>query len=413
MTTGYDSLLVEVAEGQDPINTSSPTWTDVTTMVHNFTINRGRDNYWDAHSPGSASLTFNGDFYNDVAVVPNTPIRISANDSTATRKYLFTGFLRPQQGYVVDVAHTVTSTTLQALDFLALMGERQFTTAIVSNGKTSGELLTFIEANYTPFAPTWQTSVYDDGQTIMQDIPTGGTVGDVYQNVAFSEGGAFYILVDGTLNFDDRTAVLNTSRMANSQVTFDDTGAGDSTYGTNYSLYQPLAYTIASVTRANDDSLTITEDGVPKQTAQTFTFFESASTDLYGHSTFPAVTNMLASSNTEAAALAERLVRSTNTVVSCPQRIRLFPRKNNAHLNAAVQRELRDRATFKNALTFPSGADVWVERIQHTVDCGTKDWTCDLSFTSRDQILANYAPSLWLILNDGSNGILNTNTLAW
>jgi hypothetical protein len=415
VTTGYESIKVEVAESQDPVQTNPLVWTDVTSHTLNLATNRGRDNFWDLHSPGSATFTFDYNFYSNVTVVPNTPVRVSANDSTSTTRRLFTGFLRPQNGYVLDVANALSATNLQALDFLSLLAERNFDAAtIISEGSRAGTLMALIDVYYGSVFPAWQTETLDTGQTIMQDPPLGGTLLDIFQNLTFSEGGAFYVKSDGTVNFDDRMAIRNTSRIATSQVTFDDSGAGDSTYAANYTLYQPPVYTSASATRANDDSLTVTTDGKPQQIAQQVTYSESASVDLYGVSAFPAVTNALMSSNAETKALAERLVRSTNTVVTAPQRLRLFPRKYTTHLDAALKRELRDRATFKNTMTAPgAGADVWVERIQHTIDGASKEWTCDLSFTSRDQILADYDPSLWLLLNDGSNGILNTNTLAW
>lgn len=415
MTTGFNSLKIEVAQSQDPINTASPTWTDVTSMVHNFTTNRGRDNFWDSHSPGSAAFSFNNDFFNTVVVIPNTPIRVSVNDSTTTRKYLFAGFLRPQAGYVVDVAYNVSGTTLQALDFIALLAEQNFTAKLASAGSRVGAFLALIVAAYTPLVPAWQTSAFDDGQTIMQDLEAGGTILDVIQNLVFSEGGAFYILGDGTVNFDDRMAIVNTSRIATSQIAFDDVGAGDSSYGVTYTLYQPPVYTTATVTRANDESLTIIEDGNPKQVQQPFTYSDVTNVLLYGTSAFPPVTNMLASSNAETQALARRIVKTTSGVVSAPQTIRLFPRRDNDQLDASVQRELRDRATFTNALTTPSSEDVWVERIQHTIDLASRDWTCDLSFTSRSQgVTFGYDPESWLVLDDPTEGALDGFwQLAW
>ncbi len=409
MTTGYDSILVEIAENQDPIQTVTPTWTDISATLQTMTTNRGRDNYWDTHSPGTATFTFNSDFY-AIPVLPNTPIRVSANDSTTTRQYLFTGFLRPQQGLVFDFYNAVSSAQISAVDALGLIAERVFTTGTAGNAIT-GACIAEIASVYDPLFPLWQTAHYDDGQTIMQDSPAGGTCLDAIQNLTFSEGGAFYVLGDGTVNFDDRMAIVNTSRIANNQVTFDDTGAGDSSYATHFSWYYPPVYTTATVTRLDDESLTM-PDG--SQGPQPFTFSEAANINLYGTSSFPPVTNAMMSSNTEAAALAERIVRTSNANWPAPKTLRLYPRRDNDQLDASVQRELRDRATFKNAVTTPAGTDVWVERIQHTVDAASKEWTCDLSFTSRDQVLFNIDPGQWLVFNDATKGLLDgTRTFAW
>ncbi len=420
MTTGYDSLKIEVALNQDPIGTASPTWTDITTSVQSATINRGRDAQWESYSPGAASFVFNQEFYaTGSALVPNTLVRVSANDSGSVRRYLFAGVLRPQQGLLFDFHGSLSSSTIQAVDVLALMAERNFGTA-GSSDVTSGTLIAQLAALPVPVFPAWQTEDIDVGQTIMQNRgSTSGTYLDVFQNIAFSEGGAFYILGDGTVTFDDRTAVSAKARLSSAQIAFDDTGAGDSTYGTNFSVWVPPVYTTASVTRANDDSLTVIDPitGVASQVAQTFTYSDSTAVTNYGPISFPPVTNALMSSNTEAAALAQRLVDSSSAVVLCPKTIRLYVRRSDAKpseltLDAAIQRELRDFCTFANAGAGLS-TNVHVERIQHTFDMRNKEWTCDLSFSSRDQLLATTDPTLWLILNDGSQGILNTNTLAW
>ncbi len=414
---GYDSLLVEVAVNQDPILTVNPVFTDITGMVQTATTNSGRDNFWDTHSPGTATFTFNDDLYAGVIPLPNELIRVSACDSTGVRQYLFTGFLRPQAGLVHDFHGGISSTQIQAIDLLGLLAERNFDTPLVGAGTNVETMLVSIGLIYNCF-PLWQTPDFDGGQAQMQDIPAGGTVLDAIHNLTFSDGGAFYVRGDGTVVFDDRNAVGTRTRLATSQVTFDGTSATGTTYAQNFSVYVPPVYTTASVTRLNDESLTQIDPqtGQSSQVAQTFTFSETASFAAYGPAAFPPVTGALMSSNTQAAALAELLVQTSNSVNHCVKTMRLYPTRvepdgGHDQLDAAVQRQLRDRALWKNPVVAPSGFDCWVERIQHTFDAASKEWTCDLSFTSADQVLFHIDPTAWFTL--GTSALGGSDTLGW
>jgi hypothetical protein len=225
---------------------------------------------------------------------------------------------------------------------------------------------------------------------------------DLFHNIAMSEGGAFYVLGDGSIKFDQRFAPVSAPTQDASLITFDEAGVAGPSFGTDFTVWQPTVYTSASTQLANSD--------------QVATFEEAASLAAYGAAAYPQITGALVASTTEAQALSERIVRTSDSVVGCPKTIRLFPRRDNTTLNAVAGRELRDHCTFKSSVAhMGSGTEVTVERIQHSIDVASKSWTCDLSFSSRAQLFANYGDlPPWLILDDATNGKLDgTRELAW
>lgn len=418
MTTGLASLKVEIADGQDPMNTVTPSWTDITGSVQHISTNRGRDEQWQAHEPSMATLTFNAQnsstFYpNTPSLIPNTPIRISMNDSTATRQFLFVGFIDPITKLQWDYSNTAGVTSFQCYDTLGFLARKQLPqlkTAIPGelffslNGfgyQKAGQAIAALDAAYD-LTPAWASSSFADGQAMVKDFPLNTDALSVCQMLARADGGAFWVDKNGTLKYEDRYAAVST--YGTSQVTFDESGAGGAiSFGLNFSVWKLPVYTTASVQL--------------QDSTEVYSYSESATVDSYGTIAYPAITNCPLGSSTEAQSLAERLVRTSNAVVNGPKTCRVYPRRDNATLDCALQRDLRDRCLFKTTTAhMPSGANVHIERIQHDIDLTNNTWTTDFSFSSRDQLFFwfDINDPAWLVLDDATKGKLDgTRRFGW
>ncbi len=153
----------------------------------------------------------------------------------------------------------------------------------------------------------------------------------------------------------------------------------------------PPVYNSASVTMLARPDVTVTASTDPSS---------------FGAAAYPAISGAYMSSSTEALALAERIVNMTNVAVFCPTQLELKPRRDD-QLDAALQRELRDRVTVKTAS--PSVAyELQVESIGHTIDVLSGEWTTTLGFSSRSQVTANVNNGLdFFVLDDAISGALN------
>jgi hypothetical protein len=418
MTTGYSSLKIEVAYLQDPLTSSSLSWTDVSSRLRRLTITRGHQYRLDSFQPGTAQITLtNRDLqfdpnYNS-SLLPMLPVRVSVNDSTSTSRKLFTGFVKPRDGFGFSYEKNTGETTFDCYDALGWMASKQlpplmdahFVPAPAYGGMTAGPMITALAAVYTPLFPAWQTASLDTGQTLMGDVPLGTDSKQFFDMLALSEGGAFYVLGDGTVNFDDRMAYFTKSRQVNSQVTFDESGAtGVSWKADPFTNDYPPVYTTASVATLSDPNATYSyENPVPVAN--------------YGEAAFPPITGAYMSSSTEAQALAQRIVLTHSQPWFSPSKIRVSPRKNDTTLDACVQRELRDQVTVKNLSGAGTGTQTslcHIESISHSIDV-SGEWTCDFGFSSREQMLFNYDPSpTWIVLDGTVDGILDgSRQLAW
>lgn len=409
-------FLVEAAYAQDPITSGSLSWTDITSRVTRFNTTRGHQNRLDSFQPGTASVTFRDhdlgfDPNANANLLPMLPIRISVNDSTATNRKLFTGFLKPRESPTATFTPNWGEITFDCYDALAWLSgvnlpplmDAHFVPAPAYGGTTAGPMITAVAAAYPPLFPAWQTQTLDTGQGIMGDVPLGLDALQFFQQVALAEGGAFYVLADGTVNFDDRMAWFVDSRQSSSQVTFDQTGAAGVKFKANgYAMRYAQTYTTASVSTFSNPSATYT--------------FTASNVAAYGQAAFPAITGCYLSSSTEAQALAERIVQTSSTPTWGPAGIRLAPRRDSTTLDAAVKRELRDYATVKtNKASGQLTSLSHVESIAHSVDFSSGEWTCDLGYSSRDQMLANYgATPAWFVEGDAALGLLDgTRRLVW
>ncbi len=406
MAHGYDELKVEFAEGNDPIDSGSLSWTDRTSKVRHVTVNRGRPGPLDNFSPGTCTVQLNNNAAtftptSNTNILPGLPVRVSATDSGGSRRNLFTGFTNSRDGWTFDYQPNLSFATCSASDLLTRFANYQLPAAVPPATAMEGGYQQDIVANlislYPDLFPAWAAPFVSEGQTIMGDLPLGTDALSFFTNLSASEGGAFYVDRDGTAQFDDRYKIRTANRMNNPQVTFDDhkTGGHCSYAITDFTMVYALGiYNSATIS-------TVSEPDIVQS------FSDSSSIATYGAAAYPPISGALMSSSTEAYARVRHLVLANKTPFFAPGSLRLYPRRSTDHLDAAIKRELRDNVS---ALFHPVGGStefsLAVEHITHDIDIPTKTWTCDLTFSSLDRLGVD-AGQNWFLLDGTSSGILD------
>lgn len=437
--------------GYPPLNVNL--WVDITADVSSVEIIRGRDSALSVYDTGTAEIVLRnedakydplnsaGTHYGDL--LPLVPVRITMNDSTSTRQYMFSGFVAPRGGWKINYEMPRASTvTVSCVDWLAILSQQKLRTvtapsspealaegghtfanaafgeawnAIFQNksmasafrstfdtgdkGARSGTFLNDLGAlGVWPVPESWS---YDVGQTFVQGyFGTGDTDALSYmQTVAESEGGALYVTKSGQLRYDGRLAPLTVTRQTTSQVTFGDSGS-DVRYTDLQFDYASDIYNRATVTPETYSSPLFTPQTYDDTTSQSYYMISEQSID-----------GGLMDSIPEAQARAEQLVLGYKDPVETPSLISLAPLRANSVRDAALKRELRDRITIKFK---PPGVgsqrttDAYVESIHHTFDAEHFTTTLGLSSVAR---FGFTDPSIYIKL-DGTTPLDGTKTWA-
>jgi hypothetical protein len=127
----FDGIIfsVQMAFGDAPLATS-PTWTDVTTFVRGFSINRGRNSEFTTYGPGTVSIALDnrdrrfdpehttGPYFGDLN--PMVPVRVQTTYSGSTYT-MFYGFV---QGWptIYNQSNTDAVASVTAIDATRLLG---------------------------------------------------------------------------------------------------------------------------------------------------------------------------------------------------------------------------------------------------------------------------------------------------
>jgi hypothetical protein len=127
----FDGVIfsVQMAFGDAPLSTS-PTWTDVTTFVRGFSINRGRNSEFTTYGPGTVSIALDnrdrrfdpeytsGPYFGDLN--PMVPVRVQTTYSGSTYT-MFYGFV---QGWptIYNQSNTDAVASVTAIDATRLLG---------------------------------------------------------------------------------------------------------------------------------------------------------------------------------------------------------------------------------------------------------------------------------------------------
>jgi len=385
MTSGFDSIQVELGFGSNPLGVIVSR-TDVTTDVRSITTTRGRGSALELFPAGTAQIVLNnqdGKYDPDNAsspyagqLLPMVPVRISARDASPATWRIFNGFVQPQGGWQHSYgggANKIATVTVNCVDMFAILATLDMpaivpdpTTGVLTplfTGERTSDYLVDVLGLFGLAASVSGTSL-----SIMSGYVGGLKALDWIQKVALSEGGAVYVLADGTLQFDNRLDPVLNSRLANVAVTFADDGTGVP-YSDFEKEYATVIYNKITVTTPSG----ISESASDATSIATFT--ESDYT----------LDGLFLETAAEAQARAEWYLLAYKDPVTSPSQIVLHPRRSNAVLLAALELDLRNRVVVKFKPSTAAGeitAEVFVRSISHQIDASSKTWTVTLGFES-------------------------------
>ncbi len=381
---------VEFAFGEPPV--SPVTWTDVTTDVQSVQIDRGRNSALDHFDTGTATIVLRNDaaqydplnqfgpYYGDL--VPRVPCRISMTNSSSTRKYLFRGHVQARGGWSLQYSMPHASqVTVKCADWLSVLAQTKLHTSfsvelfdgpwqaygpnrhpvVISApipafaGDRAGMFLDHMQTfSVFPIPEVWS---FEAGMTFVQGwVANSEDCLSYLQMVAETEGGAIYVLGDGTLRFDGRLSPVLVTRQKTSQATYSDDLAH-----VNYADIQ-MNYGAEIWNRATITPQTYTSTHL---VPQTFSDATSIASYFVGEQTRD---GLIMDSIPEALARAENIVYQYKTPLETPASLTLTPLRSNSVRDGAVNRELRDRVTvaFKPpGVASRRTVDCYVESIHH------------------------------------------------
>lgn len=394
----FPTITLEIAFATAPL-ASSPTWTDVSTYLKEVSVRRGRQRELDTFDAGRATFILdNQDRRFDPSysagayapnVVPMKKIRLSATVGATTYR-LFTGYVTSWQP-LWDTAFTadVRVDCVDAFDILA---------AVTLPAGTEASELSSARITWALTAagiPAADQSV-STGQSTMQALTvTAGSEPSALSHcldVADSELGAFFIAGDGKATFFDRHRLLKSPYSA-SQATFGDTSNTDIPYEVvNPSYDRELIRNKATITR-------------PSGSAQTAS--DATSITAYGtrvHTRAPLLTT-----DSEALSLAQWIVGAYKDPALRFDSVTIAPLTSDTVWTQAASREIWDRVTVKR--TPPGGGtaisqDCLIEGIEHRGSPSGLYW--ETTYRLSPANTTNY-----MVLDDATNGVLDTNKLAY
>lgn len=397
--TGFSSITVDLALGEHPLSFPHTYFGYLTDVWKTIEITRGKTGSNSQYEMGTATLTLKNEDYaldpdNDAGIsssgpLPMCPIRISATDSSSTRRNLFVGFVHPLNGWTTGfAAHGRSSTvTVNCVDLFYVLNTLKLPPVDVElepqlyAGWHSGQQIALLVADgLIPIDDTMWTGAAAAAHTAFgTDIPSGQALVQPYvggmsalawlQRMADSEGGAFYITKDGKCNFDDRYAPLNSGRMVGSQSTFDSV-AGQVSYRDLLKDYATAIYNTVNVTAAGMDTVT-------RSDSQSITDYTQSDLSLDG---------LFLNDTAETSARADWYLAAYKDPLSTPSSLTIDARRGNNTLNAALQRELRDMVTVK--FQSPGAAaqvttDVNISRISHSLNASAQSWSTTFGLEPR------------------------------
>ena len=421
MSVAFNSdvnITVQIAFNTEPFATSQ-TFTDVSTYVREFSIDRGRqhdladfqtgtasvllDNSDDRFNPLNTSSPYYDTANSESKISPFRQIRIKAlYDGTTT--VLFRGFIQsyPESfgGQGADSSVRIRCVDAFKLFNLNTIGARgwKLGTAGFSNLGTSTRLGYVDEQEKSSLrigrlldAFGWSSS---DRQisTGDLDVKAGQSVNDnllsAMKKVEEAEQGQFYMSADGKATFRDRN--FKRTQQFTSQATFGN-GSGE----------LPFSDVITTL----DDSkilniISVTRDGGTEQIVQ-----DTDSISKFG-SRQDTLSGTLNVSDANAFDIAEqRLAQFSNTGVRIEGLI-VNPLSNTGLWDQALVRELGDKITIKVPTTVSTimDFDVHIDRISHTVNAINQTWVWQLRTSAGSEVGA------WVL---GSSRLGESTNLAW
>lgn len=360
-----------------------------------------------------------GPYYGNI--LPMVPVRISVLDSGGTRRYLYTGYVRQEQGWVYQYLPNISRVTVNCVDFLTVLGTQSFPASRTVTTWTKKILqiagqLQLISVPITIDEPVPSYMGLTSGaqlQALLDDslVPSpaaGWNIGDTVVNVqgfagaenmltfignlATTEGGAVYVLGDGTVQFDGRYAPISDTRMTTSQFTLDDAA------GTTDIPFELDSFTKTFPKKILNAAI-VTPTGGEPQTYEDATSIGSFTRSEYSF-------DGPFDSSAFAMAHAEMVVNRYKDPITTVPSATLDLRRSDDVYDCAVQRKIRDRGTLKYK---PAGAaaqitkNVFVSRIRYSLVAGV--FKAVFEFSSADRWdFANYADFAFYDVTDWDDG---------
>lgn len=225
-----DAFLGQLGIGQ--LAESAANYVDVSGLIKDLHIRRGRNRVFAKFDPGTATVEIydqNGDwnpnnptspYYGNL--IPLRKIQIYA-DYNGNRYYLFTGFIT---NYVTNFAigtDEVSRVTFQCVDaFRLFYGALITTVSGASAGELTGARIEDIlnEIDY----PVGLRDIEAGDTTLQADPGTSRNALEALRTVEDSELGGFFLDAEGRATFLSRTTI--TESLGNVAYTFSDTGSG-------------------------------------------------------------------------------------------------------------------------------------------------------------------------------------------
>ena len=249
-----DAFLGQLGIGQ--LADSSLNYVDISPLIKDVAIRRGRNRVFAKFDPGTATVEIydqNGDwnpnnpaspYYPDL--IPLRKIQIYA-DYNGTRYYLFTGFIT---NYITNFAvgtDEVSRVTFQCVDaFRLLYGALITSVAGTSAGQLTGARINNIldEVNY----PSGLRDIQAGSTTLQADPGTTRNALEALRTVEDSELGGFFLDAEGRATFLSRTSI--TQSLGSVAYTFSDTGSGIAFQNSTVNLDVDQLVNDVTVTRA-------------------------------------------------------------------------------------------------------------------------------------------------------------------
>lgn len=371
---------------------------DLTSLVENVNITRGRSRELDQFNSGTATITFNNasrilDPLNTASifypfVLPRCPVQILANGIP-----IYTGLIT-DWNLDYDIANNGDRMYAACADAFTVFANTTLVAHTVSAETTSARINTVL--NFTEVAYQGATAIGTGSSTLGStassanfSINDGTNLLTYLQQINTSEQGYIFMSANGTLTFKGRTSVLNPV----SGATFTFTGLG-----LNYQTLQ---------NQFGDELLynfIVTQSPAGAQQINTNT----ASVALYQSQSLN-ITNLLNSTTAEVASLGAYLLgKYKDPVLRFTNVSTQLSALSSANQNIALTLDLTSVATVvKNFATGSPATETQtliVSGISHNIIPGSHIVSFTFESTDGNQ---------YLTLNDAIFGILNQNLLAF
>lgn len=367
----FPTILIDVAFGNAPFDTS-PTFTDISAYVREWSTSRGRSSQLDGFSAGTASIVLdNRDRRFDPLyasspynpnVKPNKRVRIRATANAVTYP-IFDGYVDDwRQEYTLGGDQVCV---LGATDGFKLLTRKTLTGQVLNLTFASVLVGVILNTVGWPAARRNISGLATITRGLTADEVAGRGALDLLQDIAKTEQGLMFIERDGDFAFRGRSDLQTVASFTTSQVTFGDVvppSSGEVPYtGLGFDHSETLVRNWIDVRNP-----AFTVDG------QTESFSDATSIAAYGTLSFGLETldaTAAAARNTGANLLAlykDPQVRVQELRLALIREDATFP---NGLYASVLNRELGDRVTVKRR---PTGGgtitqDNWIDRIAHRV----------------------------------------------